>query len=193
MKTLSVLAATCALTAGACSVEGRSAQTAGGPPAAVARARTGSQDTDLMFIRSMIDLQSRTIEATTAALAQTSTQAIHEVAWRVRSVQLPELLRLREWQAAWDRSGSELVSVSNPGSASGGTAILEHEQGTDFDWTFVTTMLEHHRAAIAMAEAAWRTTDRTEVRTFAANVIQARRAELTELVLLSTRGDEEEG
>ncbi|MDB5166004.1 MAG: uncharacterized protein JWM37_76 [Candidatus Saccharibacteria bacterium] len=67
------------------------------------------------------------------------------------------------------------------------TESLSSKTGDDFDKAFVADMIEHHRAAIAMAQLADSRAKHQEIKDLSANIIEAQAKEVSQMSLWQTK------
>jgi len=66
------------------------------------------------------------------------------------------------------------------------TASLQNKKGDDYDKAFVSEMIEHHQAAVAMAKLSAANAKHAEIKELSKNIIAAQEKEITDMKLWQT-------
>jgi len=156
---------------------------------------------DIEFTQGMIVHHEQAIEM--AALAEDRAEAdeVRALATRIGEAQQPEIDRMRSWLDAWgedapeagadmDMEGMDMdMEGMDMGGAGDGMGMmsaedmgsLEAASGAEFDQMFLEMMIEHHRGAIAMAEAVLEDGSHPDVLDLAQDVVSDQEAEVEEM------------
>jgi uncharacterized protein (DUF305 family) len=147
-----------------------------GPEAAVARARADSlrypyTQADIDFMTGMIHHHAQAIQISRWAPTHGADPEVLRLTARIINAQTDEIALMRTWlldrnqpAPAVDSTGlvtvphSEHAGHGAPGGHSVMPGMLSEEQlrqldaarGADFDWYFLTFMIQHHRGAVSM-------------------------------------------
>lgn len=177
---------------------GESTSGSGGSIPASPAATTGAtevayNDADVTFAQSMIPHHEQAIEMSELALDPKAAAGakVKELAGRIKAAQDPEIAQMKAWLAARDEplqmdtsGGHDMASMEGMMSAADMDALAA-KNGKDFDASWVTMMIDHHRGAITMAETVKADGSDPAVLALADAIIAAQRAEIAEMQALS--------
>jgi uncharacterized protein (DUF305 family) len=173
--TLAVVALTVAGCGG-----GESSDDAGPPPPSAG----GAVPFDRAFIDGMVPHHEEAIAMAEAAkVAGLSEPELVKIADAIIATQQAEIDRMRAWREAWfgsaeiDPNGAETLGLSMDEMG------MQHDaadlsDADDIDATFASMMIDHHNGAIAMAELARSRGQHAEIRSLAAEIIEAQQGEV---------------
>jgi uncharacterized protein (DUF305 family) len=173
--TLAVVAITVAGCGG-----GESSGDAGPPPLSAG----GAVPFDRAFIDGMVPHHEEAIAMAEAARAAgLSEPELVKIADAIIATQRDEIDRMRTWREAWfgsseiDPNGAETLGLSMDEMG------MQHDaadlsDADDIDATFASMMIDHHNGAIAMAELARSRGQHAEIRSLAAEIIEAQQGEV---------------
>ena len=172
---------------------------AGPAPTSSATAQAGAQfnDADVAFAQMMIPHHREAVEMAELAADRAQNPEVKALAEQIRAAQEPEITQLTGFLNAW---GAEVPSAdsmqgmddsSMPGmstmpGAPGVPGMMTDEQmeqlrnatGAAFDQMFLTTMIEHHRGAVAMAQRQIDQGSNPEVKQLAEKIVADQNAEI---------------
>lgn len=129
-------------------------------------------DIDVEFAQMMIPHHQQAVEMAKLAATRAGNPQVKQLAATIAAAQQPEIATMTGWLTGWGQpttmpsmpgtpgasgghGGHDMGGGGMPGMMSGGDMmILEGLTGTEFDRSFLTTMIAHHRGAIDMAKAA---------------------------------------
>jgi uncharacterized protein (DUF305 family) len=115
---------------------------------------------------------------------------VQDLATRIEAAQAPEIETLSGWLEAWGAEASSSGGTAHGGMDHGDTggmmsdedmAALADTSGTEFDRAFLEMMLEHHRGATAMAEAAVADGQNPDALAMAEDIRDTQNAEIAEM------------
>ncbi|MEV2227445.1 DUF305 domain-containing protein [Streptomyces phaeochromogenes] len=131
-------------------------------PTATASAKAGDHnDADVDFSKEMIQHHRQAVDMAELAADRASSQEVKGLATKVKGAQAPEIKTMSGWLTSWGEDVPEEMSgamdhdmsSAMPGMMSGTDMDkLEKASGAEFDTMFLTMMVEHHEAAVEMAE-----------------------------------------
>ncbi|HZQ32017.1 MAG TPA: DUF305 domain-containing protein [Mycobacterium sp.] len=109
---------------------------------------------DFAFAHSMVPHHEQAIEMAQMVPTNTKNQKMVLIANRIIATEAPEIQALRVWLMQWpDTQGNNPFSQSAPGTVDPATMNRLHSLSDDaFDHLWLTTMIAHHKGAIAMAQ-----------------------------------------
>ena len=169
-----------ALTVAGCG-GGESSDDAGPPDSPSAG---GAVPFDRAFIDGMVPHHEEAIAMAEAAKAAgLSEPELVRIADAIIATQHAEIDRMRAWREAWfgsaeiDPNGAETLGLSMDEMG------MQHDaadlsDADDIDATFASMMIDHHNGAIAMAELARSRGQHAEIRSLAAEIIEAQQGEV---------------
>lgn len=148
---------------------------------------------DTEFAQMMIIHHQGAIEMAELAIQNASTEEVRALGQRITAAQAPEIETMAGWLEEWDEAqpgAAEMGGMGHEGmdmgdmDQAGAMAELSSLTGADFDSRFLGLMIEHHRGAIEMAEAARANGQNPDVIQFAGTVIDDQMKEITEMTNL---------
>ncbi|HWH37083.1 MAG TPA: DUF305 domain-containing protein [Candidatus Limnocylindrales bacterium] len=159
---------------------------AGGAPGEIDRA----------FIDMMVPHHESAVAMAQLAIERAERAELREMAHAIIEEQQREIEQLRGWRERWFGSADTppmdrmplMPGVEMPGMPghAGGTMDMTRDVellrvAEHFDRTFLELMIEHHRSAVAAAEAVARESSVQEVRALAEQVITSQQAEIQQM------------
>ena len=138
---------------------------------------------DQMFVTMMIPHHEQAIEMAEIVLAKDGVDPrVVAIAERIRAAQGPEIELMAGWLDDWgvERAPSGMDHGDGMMSEADMTALSDAD-GTTAGRLFLEQMVEHHRGAVEMAEAALESAEDPDVRALAQQVIEDQNAEITEM------------
>ncbi|GAA2392732.1 DUF305 domain-containing protein [Streptomyces glaucosporus] len=150
----------------ACGSDAASTGHAGhGKPSAGASAPASAGEhnaADVSFAQGMIPHHRQALEMAGLAATRAASQEVKDLAAEIERAQQPEIDTLTGWLESWGEDVPAGGSTDHSGhSGHGMTGMMSPEQmeklekssGKEFDTAFLEMMIEHHKGAVAMAEA----------------------------------------
>ncbi len=175
------------------------------PPAAgdgSGSASAANNEADVTFVRGMIPHHAQAVEMAELAAEQAASQQVKDLANTIEQAQDPEIEQMQGYLRAWgqpaepapsggmggmDHGGMSGDKPGMPGMMSGQQMQqLEGASGAAFDRMFLQMMIEHHTGAIEMAEVELRDGQNADAKALAQKIIDAQRAEITQMRELLT-------
>lgn len=155
-------------------------------------------DADVAFAQGMVPHHRQAVEMADLALdpAAGASEAVLDLATRVKSAQDPEIVVMTGWLQQWgapvtadSADGHDMSDMSDDGDMAGMMSDEEMDalagtQGADFDRLWVEMMIEHHRGAITMAEIEQADGVSSEAVALAGEIVAAQQAEVDEMTAL---------
>jgi len=152
-------------------------------------------DADVKFVQEMIPHHEQAVEMSDMLSVRDVTEETAALAQRIGATQSDEVRMMQGYLAEW---GVELdPHAGHSGDHAMGEGMMTAEQlaelgaatGGAFERMWLTMMLEHHKGAIAMANAVVASGVEPRVRAFAESIVTAQGAEITQIEgLLATLG-----
>lgn len=180
--TVAVLALLFAVVGAACSND---------DPAVDAGSGAGSSgadhnDADVEFAQQMIPHHEGALEMAKLATEKASDAKVKDLAGRIEAAQEPEIEQMKGWLEDWDESvdsggGMDMGGGSMSGMSKDDMSKLEAATGTEFDRMFLTSMVEHHKKAIEMAETEIADGQFADAVALAEQIKSSQEAEVTEM------------
>ncbi|GAA2433416.1 DUF305 domain-containing protein [Streptomyces macrosporus] len=145
---------------------------------------------DVSFAQGMIPHHRQAVEMADLAADRAASQEVKELAAEIKKAQQPEIDTLTGWLESWGEDvpaeGSTDHSAHSGHGSHGMAGMMSPEQmeelekssGTAFDTAFLTLMIEHHKGAVAMAEAEKRNGSHGPAKSLADDVIATQNAEI---------------
>lgn len=189
---LSAAVITVSLSLAACGSSTKSTVSTIAPAAAGAAAAGAFKDGDVTFAQGMIPHHEQAIEMADMALNPNAgaSAGIKAIATKIKAGQDPEIKQMTALLTAWgkpiamDMSGHDMAAMDGMMSSKDMTS-LGVMKAADFDKTWATMMIAHHKGAIKMAETVKTAGSNPDIQKLAANIITAQQAEITELQALA--------
>ena len=153
-------------------------------------------DADVEFAQGMIPHHQQAVEMAELALENSESDAVRDLATRIKDAQGPEIEKMQGWLEDWDESmdaGEGGHSGMGSGDdSSGGEGMMSDEDmeameatsGAEFDELFLEGMVAHHKGAVAMAEAELEDGEFPDALALAQEIIDAQEAEIEEMEAL---------
>jgi len=161
------------------------------------------------FARDMETHHAQAVEMALIIRDKTTDPTLRAISYDIVTTQQQQIGQMYAWLELWGLShtsttppmtwmssgGSSMKAMRllpdgrMPGMASAtDLARLKNASGRPAERQFLTLMIIHHRAGIAMAKTALASSDRPEVQRLASSIVRAQRAEISQLQdLLSSR------
>lgn len=138
------------------------------------------QNIDQHFIVQMIPHHEGAIEMAKVALERSKRPEVLSLANGIIQAQQKEISDMNGWYQSWFGStppegGMDAMHMSG---MEGDTAVLASISDADFDREFLEQMIPHHEMAIMMAQMLQSSTDRSEMKTLANNIITSQAQEI---------------
>ncbi len=147
-------------------------------------------DADVAFAQGMLPHHRQAVEMAQLATDRAADPRVQDLATRIEAAQAPEIETLSGWLEAWGAEASSSGGTAHGGMDHGDTggmmsdedmAALADTSGTEFDRAFLEMMLEHHRGATAMAEAAVADGQNPDALAMAEDIRDTQNAEIAEM------------
>ena len=147
-------------------------------------------DADVAFAQGMLPHHQQAVEMAQLAPDRAADPRVVDLAARIEAAQAPEIETLSGWLEAWGAEASSSSGMGHGGMDHGDTggmmpdedmAALADTSGTEFDRAFLEMMLEHHRGATAMAEAAVADGQNPDALAMAEDIRDTQNAEIAEM------------
>lgn len=148
---------------------------------------SSGQEGDVVFAQMMIPHHQQAVEMADLALDDSSgaSAKVQALAKDIKAAQGPEIKTMQGWLEQW---GAEPASKGmGHGGMDHGDGMMSESEMTDlesatgekFDQMWLTMMIKHHQGAVTMAKDVQSTTSNSEVKTMAADIIEAQNREIT--------------
>jgi len=164
------------------------------PPSTRAKLPPRSQG-DVEFMQGMIMHHAQAVEMTALIASHTENKDLRSLGARISSSQSDEIKFMQRWLAARGEPVSMAVSRATPGMPDmdmpgalmpgmltpGQMVALRKAQGAEFDYLFLTGMIQHHDGALTMVKNLFDTAGAgqdAEVFSFATDADNTQRAEI---------------
>ncbi len=170
-------------------------------PAEVVPEMPGDDSVEAGFARDMIIHHAQAVEMAEIARTRTGSEYVRNLASDIALAQQAEIGQMRGWLQVWDLSptdtnpamdqmGGSMEGMRMPGMASPEEIDeLNTLPPEEMDILFLKLMIAHHEAAIPMAKAVLKETDRPEVEQLATAIVASQQAEISKIQnLLRSRG-----
>lgn len=139
---------------------------------------TGSEDAwDLSFIDGMIVHHQGAIEMAQEVLTEAEHEELRTFAQAIIDAQTAEIAQMQSWREAWFAGESQ----SDVASHDMGNMNISDDASLPFDQRFLEAMISHHEGALNMAADADAQSSHDEIRTLAAAIQSAQRAEIEQM------------
>jgi uncharacterized protein (DUF305 family) len=148
---------------------------------------------DVMFAQQMIPHHSQALDMAKLVPSRSSNPKVIDLAGRIEKAQDPEIRQMQGWLSTWGASSSSDMPGMNHGSMPGmmpaeDMTKLEAAKGTEFDEMWLDMMIRHHQGAVDMAETELGKGGSADAKALARKIIDAQRAEITEMQDLLRQG-----
>jgi uncharacterized protein (DUF305 family) len=131
---------------------------------------------DIAFAEQMIPHHEQAIEMSEIALSNTSNPDVLQLAQQIKKAQSPEIELMKGWTGV---DSSMHAGHMMDGMLSGDEiTALRDTQGKEFDRLFLQGMIQHHKSAIAMAQAVVNSKNKS-VADLATSIINAQEMEIS--------------
>jgi uncharacterized protein (DUF305 family) len=150
-------------------------------------------EAEVTFAQNMIPHHEQAVMMADVALdpAVGASEAVRDLATRIREAQGPEIEQMRGWLHAWGASEMEEMSHDEHDAhgmqgmmSADEMAELEGMRGAEFDRMWMEMMIRHHEGAIAMAETARAEAALDDVKVLSDAIIKAQQDEIDEMQAL---------
>jgi uncharacterized protein (DUF305 family) len=153
-------------------------------------------DADVEFAQGMIPHHEQAVEMAEMALENSESDAVRDLATRIKEAQGPEIATMKGWLEDWDEPlpGDDAGhgGMDMGGESSGGEGMMSDDEmqameaasGEAFDKLFLEGMIAHHKGAVAMAEIELEDGKFPDALALAEAIIDAQEAEITEMEAL---------
>lgn len=150
-------------------------------------------DADVEFAQMMIPHHEQAVEMAEMALENSESDAVNELATRIKEAQGPEIATMKGWLEDWDEplqaDSGGMGGMDMGGDDSSGEGMMsdddmeemESASGAAFDKLFLEGMIAHHKGAVAMAEIELEEGEFPDALALAKEVVDAQEAEITEM------------
>lgn len=159
-----------------------------GTGSAPAAATATFNDDDVMFAQMMVPHHEQAVEMSDIALDPTvgASDAVRQLATRIKGAQDPEIELMTGLLAGWGRSTEMDTSLDHSSMMDGMLTAGELEslsslRGADFDRAWMEAMIKHHEGALAMAKDVLEGGSDPAVRTLAGEIVAGQQAEIDEM------------
>lgn len=138
------------------------------------------QNIDQHFIVQMIPHHEGAIEMAKVALERSKRPEVLSLANGIIQAQQKEISDMNGWYQTWFGSTPPEggMGAMHMSGMEGDTAVLASISDADFDREFLEQMIPHHEMAIMMAQMLQSSTDRSEMKTLANNIITSQAQEI---------------
>ena len=149
---------------------------------------------DRHFIEQMIPHHEDAITMANSALKKSKKSEIKTLAQNILKSQGDEIAQMTQWYGEWygkevPRGATQMGTHGMMGSGSSmhmgllgnETDILSLDTAVDFDKEFIRQMIPHHQMAVMMATMLENSTDKSETKQLAKNIIIAQNKEITDM------------
>lgn len=143
---------------------------------------------DAHFIEQMIPHHEDAITMAGLALQKAQHPEIKQLAQDINRTQGEEIQKMKDWYKAWyGKDVPDLFASAGHGMGSGrmhmgmmgdATDMERLKIAADFDKAFIEEMIPHHQMAVMMAQMLERTTNRSEMKQLAKDIIEAQTREI---------------
>ena len=143
---------------------------------------------DSHFIEQMIPHHEDAITMASLALEKAMHEEIKQLAQDIKRTQSEEIGQMQAWYKNWyGKEVPDIFSGTSHGMGSGimhmgmmgdQTDMEQLKTASDFDKAFIEEMIPHHQMAVMMAQMLEKTTNRSEMKQLAKNIIDAQTREI---------------
>lgn len=153
---------------------------------------------DISFAQGMIPHHEQAVEMADMALEKADSAEVKDLATRIKAAQAPEIKQMKGWLEDWDASieakGTSGGMAEHGGGAKGDGMMdagemkkLDAASGAEFDEMFLTSMLAHHKGAVAMAKVELAEGKFPDAKELAQNIVSTQEEEITEIESLLSK------
>ena len=150
-----------------------------------------SASMDAHFIEQMIPHHEDAITMAKIALEKSTHSEIKQLAQDIQRTQSEEIEKMQDWYQDWyGKDVPDIFAGTGHGMGSGMmhmgmmgdfTDMEQLKTATDFDKAFIEEMIPHHQMAVMMAQMLQRTTNRSEMKQLAEDIIEAQTREINSM------------
>lgn len=156
--------------------------------AVISGAPAGFDNDDVLFATNMIPHHQQAVELSALVPTRSANPALIALAQQISTAQEPEIATMKAFLVQWKENpgdGSEHSGhgdMNMAGMVDDATmAKLATLNGTAFDELWLTSMISHHRGAIAMAKAEVDNGVNVDAKALASNIITTQQAEIDQM------------
>ena len=151
---------------------------------------TDMGDVDEHFIDQMIPHHEDAVTMSELALVKAEHQELKDLPQRIITVQNQEVEQMKQWRKDWFGLGGLLIKVAsahgfehglNMGMMGDTSDLEELENAQPFDKKFIEEMIPHHQMAVMMARMLLNTTQRTEMKKLANDIVSSQNQEIEQM------------
>jgi uncharacterized protein (DUF305 family) len=152
-------------------------------------AAAGHNADDVTFAQQMVPHHSQALDMAKLVPSRSSDPKVVDLASRIAKAQDPEIRQMQGWLTSWGAGMTHEPMPGMSGSMSGDDDLekLEAAKGAEFDQMWLDMMIRHHQGAVDMAETELAKGGNADAKALARKIIDAQRAEITEMRGLLTR------
>lgn len=142
---------------------------------------------DRFFIANMIAHHQGAVDMANIALMNAKHQELKDMANGIVTAQTKEISNMQSWQKDWGypASGGEMMedhsAMGMMGEMAAMTEKLKGLTGDDFDKAFISSMIEHHKSAVAMARPGEKNAGHKEVKELSMAIINDQTKEISKM------------
>lgn len=144
---------------------------------------------DQHFIQQMIPHHEDAIAMADIALTKAEHQEIKQLSENIKNSQSLEIEFMKKWYKDWFGKGLGFIPAASAhghgmmqmGMMGNETDLKRLENAQPFDKAFIEEMIPHHQMAVMMAEMLQITTQRSEMKSLAHDIIDAQTAEIEQM------------
>jgi uncharacterized protein (DUF305 family) len=156
-------------------------------PATQSNQQSDHNADDVAFARNMVPHHEQAIVLAQMVPTNTTNQQVFALSNRIIETQMPEIQAFRSWLMQWDDSQNSGHDPGGHGAPMPGMvdqatiSKLQTLTGPEFDRLWLTSMIDHHRGAIAMSQDEIAHGKNPDVIYLARTVIAAQQAEIDQM------------
>lgn len=145
---------------------------------------------DVTFATAMIPHHQQALQMSALVADRTTNQKIIALANQISAAQQPQIEAMKVFLVQWKENPDANSGDPGHGSAMTGTvdeatmAKLRSSTGTEFDQLWLQSMIGHHRAAVAMAQAEIADGRNVDAIALAKNIVNTQEAEIGQMTQL---------
>jgi uncharacterized protein (DUF305 family) len=148
-------------------------------------AAAGHNADDVTFAQQMVPHHSQALDLAKLVPSRSTDPKVVDLAGRIAKAQDPEIRQMQGWLSSWGAGMPGMTHESMPGMSGmmSGDDLekLEAAKGAEFDKMWLDMMIRHHQGAVDMAETELAKGGNADAKALARKIIDAQRAEITEL------------
>jgi uncharacterized protein (DUF305 family) len=161
------------------------------PAAPLASTEADHNQADVTFAQMMIPHHQQAIDMAKMAAEKATGQQVKDLATRIEGAQDPEIQQMTAMLDAWGASptASSMPGMDHDSGHGSGDGMMTDDEmgqlgrasGAEFDRMWLQMMIRHHQGAVTMAQTEVDSGVNTEAKALAQRIIDAQRAEITEM------------